>query len=376
MSKEKVVSVRSIRAKQSGKYDLYSFFIPGNQVTKVADITRVSRDEQFNLDGFQRKPIKAHIKQIAEYLSQDSILFPNAIILALSEQVEFKKARGREPAGVANVSDIGTLNIPLREEGRRVAWIVDGQQRSMALAEAKNGDVPVPVVAFLAEDLEVQREQFILVNKAKPLPSRLINELLPEVDTHLPRDLAMRQVPSKVCTLLHKDPDSPFHELIKFESQGKKKKAVITDTAIVKSIQLSLNNPLGALAQYKSLGDEPADTQGMYDTIVQFWGVVKEVFPDAWGLPSTKSRLMHGAGIVSMGMLMDHIMPRTYGKKAPETEIRNSLKRIADRCAWTGGSWDDLGLKWNEVQNVPSHIKALASQLIKLDYEATKRKSA
>jgi DGQHR domain-containing protein len=71
-----------------------------------------------------------------------------------------------------------------------VAWIVDGQQRSLALAKADNPDIAVPVIGFVSDSLAIRREQFILVNKAKPLPTRLINELLPETgDILLPRDL-------------------------------------------------------------------------------------------------------------------------------------------------------------------------------------------
>ena len=51
----------------------------------------------------------------------------------------------------------------------------------------------------------MQREQFILVNKAKPLPTRLINELLPEVSAMLPRDLNARRLPSELCNLLNRD---------------------------------------------------------------------------------------------------------------------------------------------------------------------------
>jgi hypothetical protein len=42
--------------------------------------------------------------------------------------------------------------------------------------------VPAPAVAFVADSLNVHREQFILIHKARPLPERLINELLPETD--------------------------------------------------------------------------------------------------------------------------------------------------------------------------------------------------
>lgn len=42
------------------------------------------------------------------------------------------------------------------------------------------------------------------MNKAKPLPTRLINELLPEVDVLLPRDLASRKLPSELCNVLNR----------------------------------------------------------------------------------------------------------------------------------------------------------------------------
>src|SRR5262249_48043571 len=148
-------------------------------------------------------------KAIVEFLDSGPALFPNAIILAVSPEIKFKLARGSRPAGMIAVADIGTLTIPLRTEGERVAWIVDGQQRSLALSRTKNNDLPVPVVGFVSDDLETHREQFILVNKARPLPTRLINELLPEVSVRLPRDLAARRLPSELCNLLNKDPASP-----------------------------------------------------------------------------------------------------------------------------------------------------------------------
>ena len=81
---------------------------------------------------------------------------------------------------------------------------------------------------------------------------------------------------------------------------------------------------------------------------------------------------MHGAGIKAMGTLMDHIMPRTYGSQDPSAVIRDSLSRIAPACCWTSGTWEDLGLRWNQVQNTRGHVKELAGELIRLDYEATR----
>ena len=66
----------------------------------------------------------------------------------------------------------GTLEIPVSNgpDGPRPAWIVDGQQRSLALARTKNTRLPVPVAGFVAASLELQREQFLRVNTVQPLP--------------------------------------------------------------------------------------------------------------------------------------------------------------------------------------------------------------
>lgn len=367
--------VRALRSLQGGVH-VYSFFAPGDKITKIADISRVFRDEADSLEGFQRKEIKNHVKQITEYLDRGDIIFPNAIILAFSPEVEFKQSRGQEPEGCIEIAKMGTLTIPIREEGKRVAWIVDGQQRSLALSQTKNDQIPVPVIAFVAPDIETQRAQFILVNKAKPLPMRLINELLPEVDTHLPKDLAVRKIPSELCNLLNNDSKSPFYRLIERESLREGQQAgVVNDTAIIDIIRKSLYNPLGALSPFKGYGNTDSDIEGMYKTFVLFWEQVKEVFTEAWGLPPTESRLMHGAGIKAMGVLMDRIMARIPPHQNSREEINKSLKAIAPNCAWTEGVWKGLGLKWNEIQNVSSHIRALSDYLVKLDYENTQRKA-
>lgn len=368
--------VRALRTEQGHGVEVFSFFAPGNKIMQIADISRVYRDDTDVLEGFQRKEIKNHVKGIVEYLDHGEVIFPNSIILAFSPDVDFKQSRGQEPHGCTEIAKMGTLTIPIREEGKRVAWIVDGQQRSLALSKTRNNNIPVPVVAFVAPDLETQRSQFILVNKAKPLPNRLINELLPEVNTHLPKDLSIRKIPSELCNLLNLDPKSPFFNLIERESlKATENQGVITDTAILEIIRKSLGNPLGALSPFKGFNDTPADTDGMYEILTLFWVQVKEVFPKAWGLPPTESRLMHGTGIKAMGVLMDRIMARIPPHQSARDEIRKSLKAIAPHCAWTEGVWSGLGLKWNDIQNISSHIRALSDYLVKLDFENSQRKA-
>jgi len=364
-AKQEIV-VRALHTKQGDGLDVFAFFIRGADIVKVADISRVERDETDELKGFQRPEIRNHVKGIVDYLNQGNVLFPNAIILAMSPQVRFAASRGTKPTGDEGLAQGGTLTIPAYQEGKRVAWIVDGQQRSLALAQASKYDIAVPVVGFVSDSLAVQREQFILVNKAKPLPSRLINELLPETDgILLPRDLSSRKVPSEICGLLNRDPNSPFFKLIKRTSDRAASTAVITDTAVIKMIRNSMNNPLGALAPYKATAREGADVEAMYRLLCTFWSAVKATFPDAWGKDPRQSRLMHSAGIEAMGVLMDRIFARLAGGDEDAQTVQRELERVAPSCRWTKGNWDSLGIAWNDIQNIPRDIKRLQDALVR-----------
>jgi DGQHR domain-containing protein len=361
-----VLVIRALHTTQGEGLDVYAFFIKGGDIVRVADISRVERDSQDTLKGFQRPEIREHIKGIVDYLNQGDVLFPNAIILALSPEVRFVASRGSRPEGDARVSESGTLTLPIYDEGHRVAWIVDGQQRSLALAEAQHKDLAVPVIGFVSDRLSVQREQFILVNKARPLPVRLINELLPETAAIvLPRDLAARKVPAELVNLLNQDPVSPFYRIVKRASDRKSQGAVVTDTALISAIKSSLSSPLGALGPFKPMGRESgADVAGMYRILNTYWTAVKNCFVDAWGRDPKQSRLMHSAGLLAMGLLMDAI----YARVPPDADIatvQREIEKIAPICRWTKGTWETLGLAWNEIQNTPSHVKKLQDALVR-----------
>jgi len=365
MSSREYLRVRAVRAEQGNGVDVFAFFLFGADVTRIAGISRIRRDDQ-ELKGFQRPEIRNHVKEITAFLDSGPVLFPNAIILAMSPEVEFASTRGRPPGNICEVGDAGTLTIPIYPDGRRAAWIVDGQQRSLALAGAKNSSIAVPVIGFVSDELSTQREQFILVNKARKLPTGLINELLPEVSVLLPRNLAAKQLPSTLCEALNNDPKSPFHGLIKRESDSKERAGIVTDNALIDTMKASLKTPAGALGQFKHNGDGN-DTEAMYDALLLYWSAVRDVFPEAWGKPPTESRLMHSAGIRAMGALMDTIMLRADAAPDKAAAVRSILKRIAPRCRWTDGTWDGLGLRWNEIQSTTQHITKLSDHLMHIE---------
>jgi DGQHR domain-containing protein len=365
--------VRALHTTQGDGLDVYAFFIKGGDIVRVADISRLERDPVDALKGFQRPEIRQHVKGIVDYLNQGNVLFPNAIILAMSPNVKFVASRGSRPTGDARVSESGTLSLPIYDEGQRLAWIVDGQQRSIALSQAEPRDLAVPVIGFVSDKLSVQREQFILVNKAKPLPTRLINELLPETaGIVLPRDLAARKVPAELVNLLNQDPASPFYQLVKRASARTASRAVVTDTALLSVIRNSLSNPLGVLSAFRSVGREGSgDIEGMYRILITYWMAVKAVFPESWGKNPKQSRLMHSAGLLAMGLLMDAIYAR-LPLNADVAAVQLEVEKVAPACRWTRGTWETLGLPWNEIQNTPQHVKKLQDAVVRA-YAASKQ---
>jgi hypothetical protein len=76
---------------------------------------------------------------------------------------------------------------------------------------------------------------------------------------------------------------------------------------------------------------------------------------------------MHGAGIVSLGFLMDAIADRYRNVGIPtEKHFHKDLRRLRDICRWTEGFWDfgpGQQRKWNELQNTSKDINLLTNFL-------------
>lgn len=369
----KKIRRRALRLLQDEAHPLYVLSLTGEELLAIADISRISRDDAGKLIGYQRPEVKRHVQDIVNYLNGERVLFPNPIILALSSEVRFACSRG--PSVDDGLAAAGILEIPLPlPGGAKPAWIVDGQQRALALSKCRRKQFPIPVNAFVADEVDLQRDQFLRVNNTRPLPRGLITELLPEVSTTLPARLAAKKLPSAVCDWLNQNQESPFFGIIRRASMTRaaKAKAVVTDTAVVKMIEDSLTSTSGCLFPYRNIASNETDIDGICGVLVAYWSAVKRVFPDAWGKQPTESRLMHGAGIRSMGKLMDRVMAGVDARGPSATDAaERELRRVAPVCSWTAGEWEGLnGLTWDELQDLPRHIRALSNLLIRAYVQA------
>ena len=357
---------KALRILQNDDTPLYLFALAAEEVDLVADVARIGRDEAGRLIGYQRPEKRKHVKQIQDYLDSADVLFPNGLILALPQEVRFKSSRG--PGASDGLAVSGTLEIPVSDgaDGPRPAWIVDGQQRSLALARTKNTRLPVPVAGFVAASLELQREQFLRVNTVQPLPSNLVTELLPEIARVPSIRMSTRKLPSALVDMLNQDDESPFFQLIRRASstvEGKKA-AVVTDTGLVEALKESLESPSGVLFPYRNIATGTTDTAGIRAVLITYWSAVRNTFPTAWAKPPTQSRLMGGVGIRAMGRLMERVMAHVdVTDPTCVAQAEGELALVAEACCWTKGVWTELGLPWDELQNTPRHISALSNFL-------------
>ncbi|KYF70835.1 DGQHR domain-containing protein DpdB [Sorangium cellulosum] len=357
----------AIEVRQSAKRTLYTFAVDAKLVPSFATVSRIRRNTGDDLQGYQRPEVLAHIEEIRTYVESESPMIPNAVVLAFDSRVRFESHPGHKGA----YARAGTLVIPVDDEApeeERPGFIVDGQQRLAAIRDASVKSFPICVSAFVTDDVREQTEQFILVNSTKPLPKGLIYELLPTTDTALPTLLQRRRLPAHLMIRLNQDAASPLRGMIHTPTNPT---GAIKDNSILKMVENSLSD--GVLYRLRDGSGGEADIEAMLGVLFAFWRAVSTVFDDSWGLPPKRSRLMHGAGIVSLGFLMDTIAERYRHKGLPtEAMFVRDLKPLKPLCRWTDGYWEfgpGQQRKWNEIQNTTKDIQMLVNYLL-LQYKS------
>src|SRR5581483_6280432 len=82
----------ALRIAQSPRRHFYAFAIDGKLLPEVADISRVRRSESFELDGYQRPHVRAHIAAIREYIESPDSILPSGLLIAFDRRVKFRPA--------------------------------------------------------------------------------------------------------------------------------------------------------------------------------------------------------------------------------------------------------------------------------------------
>jgi DGQHR domain-containing protein len=358
-----ILSLPALEVRQRDGSILYSFAVDGKQLRLFTTISRIHREDDSEIRGYQRPAVLSHINSIRRYIESDAPMIPNALVIAFDKRVQFEPLA--EVPGTAYARH-GTLTIPVsadESDEDKPGWIVDGQQRSAAIRDARVESFPICVTAFIAGSDAEQRSQFILVNSAKPLPKGLIYELLPGTVGTLPVQLQLREFPARLLYRLNFEVNSPLYRLIQTPTNPAGK---IKDNSVLKMLGNSLSD--GALHFFRDPRTGECDEEGMLTVLKDFWRAVSLVFPEAWGKLPRQSRLMHGVGIVSLGYLMDTIFDRYTRSRTPdESDFARDLSGLVTVCRWTNGFWEfgpHRQRKWNELQNTSRDIQQLTDYLL------------
>lgn len=340
-----VFQYHAISPKQSSFARVFAFSAKAKDIFQFATIDRINRDEDGKLHGFQRPQVANHIREIKGYLAKDDAILPNSVVVAFTSGIKVKDSA---------VGGISELTISTGEKPNGL--IVDGQQRLTALSQIPEKDFEVLVSCIICPSEDELRRQFILINNTRPLPKSLIYELLPTVDG-LPPRLSSRAMASSLTERLNFVENSSLHNKVKMHTNPE---GILQDTVIQKMVMNSLEN--GAL---RELISQPDGEDISFQLISDFYQAVKETFPEAWDRQTPRSsRLVHGAGIIAMGYVMEHLY---FSMQARTTDdFKKGLSLLEGKTAWTCGEWDfgDRKPKWNELQNLNRDWMALSNYLL------------
>ncbi|NBZ89643.1 DGQHR domain-containing protein DpdB [Stagnihabitans tardus] len=337
----------AIYAKQSAAHDVLTFTASASDILDFAVIDRAGREADGSLNGFQRPQIAGHIRNIRDYLEQEDAVLPNPIVVAFLGGLT-----------VVDRRDDGHCRVEIDTSTSKPGVVVDGQQRLTALSQTSRGDFQLFVSAVVCRDEAELKRQFVLINSARPLPKSLIYELLPAMQG-LSRKMGERAVAAELTARLNFTHGSALQGLI---HQHTNPDGVVKDTAIQKVIMNSASD--GIMREFLQEAD---GLDRCYGLINEYFWAIRDTFPGDWeGHKPKTSRLVHGAGIVAMGHVMELIA--YFEKATTRDQFAIGLACLKPKTAWTQGEWDfgnGERRSWRGIQNVSSDIALLSDYLVR-----------
>jgi DGQHR domain-containing protein len=317
------------------QYDLgrdeyrYQFGCDGRLIRLIA---RIDRLDALASSGNQRDEIKKHVTEIRAGLESGNQV-PNSVIVVLNDEMVSEVSAGDSGAEIpeshivirpVNPDDAFTtvahpihgessdfyaqklrtveISFPFRSaafDHEKSVLLVDGQQRTAALDLAdveKCPQVILSVNAIRATDDEA-KDIFQVANSTVKINADFKRALLATMDDapgYLKRE---RNFALAVKSLAVEDPESPFYQIVAYQgikyAKGQKPPVAYNSLfAVVRSFAEG------------SLQELLTDHETLAEVVKRAYSIIKKAWPSHWGKSPKENRLMHGAGIRSLGDLI------------------------------------------------------------------------
>lgn len=378
----------------------------------IRSLARIDRLDAIAGTGEQRREIRKHVEKIADGI-QAGTQVPNSVLLVLlAENTQVLEFGGDEETApeswvvVRPMADyvemrrpgdttgppaqrvrVVELDFPYRRaafDDEKSALLVDGQQRTAALALVPVDEqpaFPLSVNAVVAGE-EAAKRVFQVANDTVKIATDFSRALLASMED-APGYLKQERIRAQASRILAiEDVASPFHGQVKYPGAPGSGQPV------------AYNSLFHVVRSFEESGLPIASAEDLAGMVSRGFSIVRDVWPDAWGLKPSQSRLMHAVGLRSMAELLARKLESHYeftGEAASEEswiDIATSIARLKPRIVWTDAEaavgstvakkiWrEEISHRQNTNQDIAALSAFIRKESLELDTQARKTTSA
>lgn len=381
----------------------YLFTCDGRIIRALAKVDRL---DAIGGTGNQREEVRKHVKQIATGIENGNQI-PNSVLLVILEDMitddpeETRESMVRvlpltqwctnplpgESGIPAQQVRLVELDFPYRSasfDDEKVSLLVDGQQRTAALSMVNVDIKPTFALSVnaVAADSDSAKKIFQIANSTQKIAVEFSRALMATMADAPPHLISERTMSLATHALAIKDRESPFYEKVKHAGVKESKSRPIAYNSLYSIVSIFSESALPV----------QSDPTELAELVKRSFQIVKETWPDAWEKKPSESRLVHGAGLRAMAMLLVNKLEAlaqngTNAHRSPETwhAIRESMTRLKALVIWTDAELhtatknaqkfykEEIMSVQNTVQDIAGLAKALKKESLFLDQAARTR---
>jgi DGQHR domain-containing protein len=238
--------------------EMLIFCCPNKIIYEQFDVSRRIDDK---ILGYQRSFSNTKIKQIKNYILNESGVIPNSVLVNLDGESY-------------SYSDKEHL-LTLKGSRKSLGLIIDGQHRLKGCYEA-NPEFEVVVVAVLGLLVKEQARLFITINKTQTgVPASLYLDLMDllegDIEDFDGEEISTERRATEIAIRLNEDPNSPLYELIRRTGES--------------GLGISLNEFVRQIKDYVAPGKGKLAGFGFeqqYKIFGIYFRAIKAVFIEQW----------------------------------------------------------------------------------------------